>query len=151
MSSIYTNIVQANDHHDGSQVWRDLSLETPSGSVKVSCFALRHDTVEVNDANNIRAPMTFFSTTDTGVTLNRFSQDLQLIDMELPVAALNTFASRPLLPFIPRVYLLSSHKHVPLNHTLCHSRPQIIRPFNLQTPPLDSTTVPSPTRLDPPS
>ncbi|KAF2267153.1 hypothetical protein CC78DRAFT_566318 [Lojkania enalia] len=41
----------------------------------------------------LNSPMTFFSTTDTGVTINRFSQDLQLIDMELPVAALNTFAT----------------------------------------------------------
>ncbi|KAF2030893.1 hypothetical protein EK21DRAFT_64674 [Setomelanomma holmii] len=39
------------------------------------------------------SPMSFFSTVDTGVTLNRFSQDLMLIDMELPVAALNTFAT----------------------------------------------------------
>jgi len=39
------------------------------------------------------APMSFFSVTDTGVTINRFSQDLMLIDMELPVAALNTFAT----------------------------------------------------------
>lgn len=39
------------------------------------------------------SPMSFFATTDTGVTLNRFSQDLQLIDMELPVSALNTFAT----------------------------------------------------------
>ena len=39
------------------------------------------------------APMSFFSVTDTGVTVNRFSQDLMLIDMELPVAALNTFAT----------------------------------------------------------
>lgn len=37
--------------------------------------------------------MAFFASTDTGVTLNRFSQDLMLIDMELPVSALNTFAS----------------------------------------------------------
>ncbi|KAF2119372.1 P-loop containing nucleoside triphosphate hydrolase protein [Lophiotrema nucula] len=41
----------------------------------------------------LNSPMTFFSTTDTGVTINRFSQDLMLIDMELPVAALNTFAT----------------------------------------------------------
>ncbi|GAD96588.1 ABC multidrug transporter, putative [Paecilomyces variotii No. 5] len=41
----------------------------------------------------LSAPTTFFSTTDIGVTLNRFSQDLQLIDMELPVVALNTFAT----------------------------------------------------------
>lgn len=45
-------------------------------------------------ANSNRSPMSFFSTVDTGVTLNRFSQDLMLIDMELPVAALNTFASK---------------------------------------------------------
>jgi ATP-binding cassette, subfamily C (CFTR/MRP), member 1 len=42
----------------------------------------------------LNAPMSFFVKTDTGVTVNRFSQDLQLIDMELPIAALNTFASR---------------------------------------------------------
>lgn len=40
------------------------------------------------------APMSFFSCTDTGVTINRFSQDLMLIDMELPISALNTFASK---------------------------------------------------------
>jgi ATP-binding cassette, subfamily C (CFTR/MRP), member 1 len=42
----------------------------------------------------LSAPMSFFTETDTGTTLNRFSQDLQLIDMELPVSALNTFASK---------------------------------------------------------
>ncbi|KAI9745821.1 MAG: hypothetical protein M1818_000502 [Claussenomyces sp. TS43310] len=36
------------------------------------------------------APMSFFSLTDVGKTTNRFSQDLQLIDMELPLALLNT-------------------------------------------------------------
>ncbi|KAH8881037.1 P-loop containing nucleoside triphosphate hydrolase protein [Thozetella sp. PMI_491] len=41
----------------------------------------------------LSAPMSFFVETDSGVTLNRFSQDLQLIDMELPVAALNAFAT----------------------------------------------------------
>lgn len=41
----------------------------------------------------LNAPLSFFSTTDTGVTLNRFSQDLQLIDMDLPIAALNFFTA----------------------------------------------------------
>ncbi|KAH8701117.1 putative ABC multidrug transporter [Talaromyces proteolyticus] len=41
----------------------------------------------------LSAPNSFFASTDIGVTLNRFSQDLQLIDMELPVAALNAFAT----------------------------------------------------------
>jgi hypothetical protein len=40
------------------------------------------------------APMLYFSTTDSGAILNRFSQDLQLIDMELPVAAINAFVSK---------------------------------------------------------
>ncbi|CAI7576605.1 unnamed protein product [Penicillium manginii] len=38
----------------------------------------------------LSAPMLFFSATDSGNILNRFSQDLQLIDMELPIAAINT-------------------------------------------------------------
>ncbi|KAJ5714058.1 uncharacterized protein N7483_011239 [Penicillium malachiteum] len=41
----------------------------------------------------LSAPMLFFSTTDSGSILNRFSQDLQLIDMDLPIAAINTIAT----------------------------------------------------------
>lgn len=41
----------------------------------------------------LSAPMSFFATTDTGVTINRFSQDLQLIDMDLPISALNFFTA----------------------------------------------------------
>jgi ABC-type multidrug transport system fused ATPase/permease subunit len=38
----------------------------------------------------LRAPLRFFTTTDTGVVTNLFSQDLNLIDTELPEATLNT-------------------------------------------------------------
>lgn len=41
----------------------------------------------------IRAPLTFFTTTDTGVITNLFSQDLNLIDTELPEATINTLVS----------------------------------------------------------
>lgn len=34
--------------------------------------------------------MAFHSAVDTGITVNRFSQDLALIDMELPMAAFGT-------------------------------------------------------------
>lgn len=36
------------------------------------------------------APVSFFASTDTGVMMNRFSEDMQLFDMGLPMAALNT-------------------------------------------------------------
>ncbi|MCJ1392591.1 hypothetical protein MMC18_005461 [Xylographa bjoerkii] len=38
----------------------------------------------------LNAPMSFLTTTDLGITTNRFTQDLQLIDMELPISLLNT-------------------------------------------------------------
>ena len=47
----------------------------------------------------IRAPLRFFTATDTGVVTNLFSQDLNLIDTELPNALLNTLFSVGLLFF----------------------------------------------------
>ncbi|CAI7637408.1 unnamed protein product [Penicillium discolor] len=38
----------------------------------------------------VHAPLSFFTNTDTGVVTNLFSQDLNLIDTELPSATLNT-------------------------------------------------------------
>lgn len=38
----------------------------------------------------ITAPLRFFTTTDTGVIINLFSQDMTLIDGELPIALINT-------------------------------------------------------------
>ncbi|KAJ6021906.1 ABC transporter integral membrane type 1 [Penicillium herquei] len=37
----------------------------------------------------LSAPFSFFQKTDSGAIMNRFSQDMQLIDFELPVTALN--------------------------------------------------------------
>jgi ATP-binding cassette subfamily C (CFTR/MRP) protein 1 len=44
--------------------------------------------------------MSFFVNTDSGEILNRFSQDLQLIDMELPISALNTFTSKTISVYV---------------------------------------------------
>ncbi|KAJ5401745.1 ABC transporter integral membrane type 1 [Penicillium crustosum] len=38
----------------------------------------------------MRAPLSFFSATDSGVTLNRFSQDMTLVDLALPGALMST-------------------------------------------------------------
>ncbi|KXH60895.1 hypothetical protein CSAL01_06382 [Colletotrichum salicis] len=39
------------------------------------------------------APLSFFATTNTGSIVNRFSQDIQLIDAELPISLLNVAAN----------------------------------------------------------
>lgn len=38
----------------------------------------------------MRAPQSFFDETDSGITLNRFSQDMTLIDGNLPASAIAT-------------------------------------------------------------
>ena len=45
--------------------------------------------------DSLSAPMSFFTSTDTGTTTNRFSQDLELVDMELPTALIRTCLSMP--------------------------------------------------------
>ena len=41
----------------------------------------------------LSAPMAFFNKTDVGITINRFSQDMQLIDAELPLNSCNLVVS----------------------------------------------------------
>jgi ATP-binding cassette, subfamily C (CFTR/MRP), member 1 len=43
----------------------------------------------------MHAPMHFFATTDSGVTLNRFSQDMTLIETVLPTNAFGTVLGGP--------------------------------------------------------
>jgi ATP-binding cassette subfamily C (CFTR/MRP) protein 1 len=59
----------------------------------------------------LNAPMSFFSSTDTGITANRFSQDLELIDMELPVALIKT-AMNLFLLLAQLLVILASAKYV---------------------------------------
>lgn len=56
----------------------------------------------------IRAPLRFFTNTDTGVVTNLFSQDLNLIDTELPEATLDTLLHVSALSF-SRKELCGSH------------------------------------------
>ncbi|KAI5463545.1 multidrug resistance-like protein [Mariannaea sp. PMI_226] len=58
--------------------------------VVIARSGLYFHTMLVNTVS--RATMQFFAKIDHGITINRFSQDLQLVDMELPSAALNTAA-----------------------------------------------------------
>lgn len=57
-----------------------------------------------------RAPLSFFTSTDSGQIVNRFSQDLNVLDMELPIAfvqlAFNVTSAILQAIFIVRDYLI---------------------------------------------
>jgi ATP-binding cassette subfamily C (CFTR/MRP) protein 1 len=58
----------------------------------VLIFPLSASSIKLHDIQLtalMSATMSFFSTTDTGVTTNRFSQDLNLVDSELPLALID--------------------------------------------------------------
>ncbi|KAL8747798.1 MAG: hypothetical protein Q9190_000370 [Brigantiaea leucoxantha] len=80
----------------------------------------------------LAAPMSFFSTTDIGITLNRFSQDLQLIDMDLPLAALNFFAS--FVQCVAQVVLIGvSSSYAAISFPLLFIALYLIQKFYLRT------------------
>jgi ABC-type multidrug transport system fused ATPase/permease subunit len=67
-------------------------------SLKRAGASLQHDAFRTLS----RAPLRFFTKTDTGVVTNLFSQDLNLIDTELPDATLNTLFCVSLFLFYSR-------------------------------------------------
>lgn len=46
-------------------------------------------------ADGIRAPFAFFQKTDAGTITNRFSQDMDLIDLNLPMQAIQFTTGNP--------------------------------------------------------
>ncbi|KAI8395666.1 hypothetical protein FOFC_21196 [Fusarium oxysporum] len=60
-------------------------------------------------STTLNARMDFFSQTDSGVTLNRFSQDLQITDMELPLAFVG--ATMNLLMLIAQCIVVTIQSH----------------------------------------
>lgn len=80
----------------------------------------------------LAAPLTFFSTTDTGVTLNRFSQDLQLIDMDLPLSALN-FVAAFILCLAQIILIGVSSIYAAISFPVCFLFVYLIQKFYLRT------------------
>lgn len=80
----------------------------------------------------LAAPLTFFSTTDTGVTLNRFSQDLQLIDMDLPLSALN-FVAAFILCLAQIILIGVSSVYAAISFPICFLFVYLIQKFYLRT------------------
>lgn len=78
------------------------------------------------------APLSLFSTTDTGSILNRFSQDIQLIDKQLPPAMLSI--SNQVFKLIVQTGLLfSAQKLMSLTLPLCMASVYLVQKVYLRT------------------
>ena len=80
----------------------------------------------------MRAPQSFFSRTDTGITLNRFSQDMNLVDRVLPVSAMNVVI-RSFDILAQGVLLFSAEKYMSGSIPLCLLVLFVIQRVYLQT------------------
>lgn len=79
-----------------------------------------------------RAPLSYFSATDTGSILNRFSQDMQLIDKQLPVAV--TSLGVQLFKLITQAILLFlAQKHLALSLPGCMVVLYVVQKVYLRT------------------
>ncbi|KAI0401333.1 ABC transporter-like protein [Xylaria palmicola] len=87
---------------------------------------------EVTLGTVMRAPMSFFSTVDTGVTTNRFSQDILLIDSELPTALLET-VSAGLVAIVQMVLIAVAAPYVAIAYPFLIGSLYVLQGFYLRT------------------
>lgn len=79
----------------------------------------------------MRAPQSFFAQTDTGKTLNRFSQDMNLMDRVLPVSAMNVVIRS--FGILTHGVLFSAEKYMTGSIPLCLLALFVIQRVYLQT------------------
>ena len=73
------------DLHFRIELTHDFASSRRKVLITIGCFN--------NKANGNRAHLSYFARTDSGQTINRFSQDLSMIDGDLPLALFNSIAS----------------------------------------------------------
>ncbi|KAH9905410.1 putative ABC multidrug transporter [Xylariomycetidae sp. FL2044] len=80
----------------------------------------------------IKAPLSFFTSTDTGVVANLFSQDLNLLDTELPTALLNTLFTVSQAIWQAGVMLTSS-PYIAISYPFLGALLYVVQKFYLRT------------------
>ncbi|KAH7305242.1 P-loop containing nucleoside triphosphate hydrolase protein [Stachybotrys elegans] len=78
------------------------------------------------------APTSHFSTIDNGITLNRFNQDMQLLDFHLPLAGVNTFLFACIC-LVQAVVICTSVSFMAVAIPFCLAVLYFIQSFYLQT------------------
>ncbi|KAL2880163.1 hypothetical protein SGCOL_004548 [Colletotrichum sp. CLE4] len=90
-------------------MWTAQILIAPASGIELHCRLL---------STIIGAPLSYFSKTDTGVTLNRFGQDMQLVDRQLPPAIMS-MSVQVFKLLVQVVLLLGAQKTLALTLPLC--------------------------------
>lgn len=80
----------------------------------------------------MRAPMSFFTNVDIGVTTNRFSQDILLIDAELPMALLET-VSAALVAIVQLILIAIAAPYVAIAFPFLLAMLYLLQGFYLRT------------------
>ncbi|WYZ44670.1 hypothetical protein EsH8_VII_001106 [Colletotrichum jinshuiense] len=80
----------------------------------------------------IGAPLSYFSKTDTGVILNRFSQDMQLVDRQLPHAILS-MSNQIFKLLMQTILLFSAQRLMALSLPFCVAIVYLVQKIYLRT------------------
>ncbi|KAK9416311.1 putative ABC transporter [Seiridium unicorne] len=93
-----------------------------------SAFRLHADLLE----STMRAPLRFFATTDTGTLTNRFSQDMELIDMNLPIIMVN-YVTTGFSTFAKAIILIVFSRYLAVTTPFVIAILYFLQSFYLQT------------------
>ncbi|OHF02462.1 hypothetical protein CORC01_02157 [Colletotrichum orchidophilum] len=104
-------------------VWSTMMLIAPASGIELHRRLL---------STIIGAPLSYFSKTDTGVTLNRFSQDMQLVDRQLPPAIMS-MSTQIFKLLVQVVLLVTAQKLLALTLPLCATVVYLVQRVYLRT------------------
>ncbi|KAI1756695.1 putative ABC transporter [Xylaria castorea] len=105
------------------QMWSNSTRLAPQSGMRLHSHLLNIVT---------SAPLSFFSTTENGSILNRFSQDIQLIDKQLP-SALATLVTQIFKLLMQVVLLCVAEKWLALSLPICIAVVYVVQKVYLQT------------------
>ncbi|KAH6606099.1 MRP-type ABC transporter [Trichoderma cornu-damae] len=112
-----------------TEVWRQAA---PISSWDHIWVKVKSGNFEGEDAKSPSAPLAFFSTTDIGVIINRFSQDISYADRQLP-SALSTTCTQVFKMANQLVLIVSVQKGLALSLPVCAVAVYLIQRIYLRT------------------
>ncbi|KPM40571.1 hypothetical protein AK830_g5983 [Neonectria ditissima] len=102
------------------QFWLQKWTEAPASQTRfyIGGYLILSLLAWLSTNGSMSAPLSFFSSTDIGIILNRFSQDMQLVDKQLPPAIL-ALSNQVFKLLVQAVLLFSAQKLMTLTIPVC--------------------------------